>query len=585
MSYDLKIVGGTLVDGTGAPGFVGDLAVRDGRIVAVGHCPDVAARTLDATGAVVTPGFVDLHCHYDGQVSWDADMAPSSLHGVTTCLNGNCGVGFAPVRSTDRERLLKLMEGVEDIPGAALAEGISWDWTTFPEYLSAIDARPHSIDLAALVPHDALRVFVMGERALASERATEADIAAMRELLRESLRAGAAGFSTGRTDNHRASDGSATPASEATTRELAGIAGAFEGLTHGVLQAVSDFDMATGDERFDEEFDVLEAMAAGAHGHLTSVSLMQRDLAPDQWRRILARAEAANAKGVPMRVQVAPRGIGVILGLETTFHPFIGFPSYQRIAALSLSERVAAMRDPGFRARMLSETSQPVAGDGSPIPPMVDLFLSKIEMLSLKIFRLGENPDYEPAIERSLYAESQSRGVGALEALYDAMLDREGHELLYFPIFNYTEFNLDNVRTMMAHPLSLVALSDGGAHVGTVCDASYSSFFLAHWTRDRAEGRFSLEEAVRKLTGANARYLGLTDRGVLEVGRRADVNVLDPARLRLSAPRLVHDLPAGGRRLLQDADGYLATLVAGEVIRDAKGLTGARPGRVVRLGR
>jgi N-acyl-D-aspartate/D-glutamate deacylase len=585
MGYDLKIVGGIIVDGTGAPGYAGDVGVRDGRIVALGDCPDVASRTLDARGAVVTPGFVDLHCHYDGQVSWDADMAPSSLHGVTTCVNGNCGVGFAPVRPGDRDRLLKLMEGVEDIPGAALAEGLTWDWTTFPEYLSAIDARPHTIDLAALVPHDALRVFVMGERALASEGATETDIAAMREVLRDALRAGAAGFSTGRTDNHRASDGSATPASEATTRELAGLAGAFEGFSHGVLQAVSDFDMATGDERFDPEFDVLEAMAAGAHGHFTSVSLMQRDLAPDQWRRILARVDGANAKGIPMRVQVAPKGIGVILGLETTFHPFIGFPSYQRIASLPLAERVAQMRDPGFRARMLAETSQPVAGDGSPIPPMVDLFLSKIELLSLKIFRLGEVPDYEPAIERSLYAESQSRGVGALEALYDAMLDRDGHELLYFPIFNYTEFNLDNVRAMLTHPHALVSLSDGGAHVGTVCDASYASFLLAHWTRDRAEGRIALEEAVRKLTSAGARYLGLTDRGVLAVGKRADVNVIDLSRLKLRAPRLVHDLPAGGRRLLQDADGYLATLVAGEVIRDAQGLTSARPGRVLRLGR
>ena len=585
MAYDLKIRGGTLVDGTGAAPYAGDVGIRGGRIVALGDCPDAAAREIDARGAIVTPGFVDLHCHYDGQVSWDADMAPSSLHGVTTCVNGNCGVGFAPVRPTDRERLLKLMEGVEDIPGSALAEGITWDWTTFPEYMDAIDARPHTIDLAALVPHDALRVFVMGDRAIAAERATDDDIAAMRALLRASLDAGAAGFSTGRTDNHRASDGSATPASEATARELAGVAGAFEGISHGVLQAVSDFDMAHGDERFDPEFDVIEAMAAAAKGRTTSVSLMQRDLAPDQWKKILARCEAATARGTSMRVQVAPRGIGVILGLETTFHPFIGFPSYLRIAHLPLAERVALMREPSFKARLLAEKSQPVAGDGSPIPPMVDLFLSKLEFLSLKLFRLGETPDYEPPIERSLYAEAQSRGVPPLEALYDAMLDRDGHELLYFPIFNYTEFNLDNVRTMLTHPLALVALSDGGAHVGTVCDASYASFLLAHWTRDRAEGRLPLEDAVRRLTGANAAYLGLRDRGTLAVGLRADLNVIDLPRLRLHAPRLVHDLPAGGRRLLQGADGYVATVVAGQVIRDADGLTGARPGRVIRMGR
>lgn len=580
--YDLKIVNGEVIDGTGAPRVRADVAVRDGRIVAVGDCDGPAREVIDAAGAVVTPGFVDLHCHYDGQVSWDDTLIPSSLHGVTTCVMGNCGVGFAPVRERDRARLIALMEGVEDIPGSALAEGIQWKWETLEEYIAAVDATPRAIDVAVQVTHDPLRVFVMGDRAFAGSVATDDDIAAMRDLTRRALEAGAVGFSTGRSDNHRAADGSDTPAAEATARELQGIAGAFEGLSHGVLQAVSDFDMARGDDRFDGEFDVLERMAEAAHGHPLSISLSQRDMAPDQWRKILARAEAANAKGLTVRVQVAPRGIGVLLGLEATFHPFIGFPSYKAIAHLDLDARVRAMRDPAFKARLLSETSEKVAGDGSNIPPLADVLLSRIDALSMKIFRLGEDPCYEPPIERSLYADAYARGVSPLEAIYDAMLDQDGRELLYFPIFNYTEFNLDNVRTMLTHPLALPGLSDGGAHVGTVCDASFPTFLLTHWTRDRAEGRIAVERAVQMLSADGANFLGLRDRGVIAVGKRADLNVIDLAALRLHRPRMVRDLPAGGRRLLQDATGYRATVVRGEVIARDGGLTDARPGRVAR---
>ncbi|MCA9541011.1 MAG: amidohydrolase family protein, partial [Myxococcales bacterium] len=469
MAYDVKITNGTLIDGTGAPPRRGDLGVRGGRIVAVGDCPDSAARTLDAEGAIVTPGFVDIHGHYDGQVSWDADLAPSSMHGVTTCVFGSCGVGFAPVRKTDRERLIRLMEGVEDIPGTALAEGLTWNWESFPEYMDAIDGFPHAIDFGVQVPHDALRVYVMGDRAVANEAATDDDIAAMRKAVRQALEAGAVGFSTGRSDNHRSADGDPTPASEATARELEGIAGAYHGLGHGVLQAVSDFDMATGLDRFTPEFDILERMVAAADGHGLSISTMQRDRDREQWRRIIARAEQANAKGLKVRLQVAPRGIGVILGLEATFQPFMGFPSYKAICHLPLAERVARMRDPAFRAKMLTEKSDRVSGDGSAIPPLADELLSLIEFAAIRFYRLGEYPNYEPKLEDSLWHEAKATGRTALEVLYDTLLERDGRQLLYFPIFNYTDFNLDNVREMLTHPLALPGLSDGGAHVGTIC--------------------------------------------------------------------------------------------------------------------
>jgi len=561
------------------------LARAGQRIVAVGDCPGAAARTIDANGAIVTPGFVDIHCHYDGQVSWDETLSPSASHGVTTCVMGNCGVGFAPVHERDRARLIALMEGVEDIPGSALAEGLQWSWESFPQYLDAIAAKPRSIDVLAQVPHDALRVFVMGDRAVAHGVATDEDIDQMRAIVREALLAGAAGFSTGRSDNHVSVTGEATPASESEARELAGIAKAFEGLSHGVLQAVSDFDMPKGPERFDAEFDVLERMAEGAGGHPLSISLMQRDMEPDQWRRILARVERATARGVPMRVQVAPRALGVLLGLEATFHPFMGFPSYKAIAHLSLAERVAAMSDPAFKARLLTETSEKVAGDGSKIPPLADLLLARIEMVAMRLFRLGTRPDYEPTLEQSLYAEAQASGRPTLEVVYDALLAHEGHELLYFPLYNYTEFSLDNVRAMLGHPLSLVGLSDGGAHVGTVCDASYATFALMHWARDRAEGRIAIEALVKKLAHDTARFIGLRDRGTVEVGQRADLNVIDLAKLALHRPHMAADLPAGGKRLVQDATGYRATLVAGEVIVEGDRMTDARPGKLVRMGR
>ncbi len=579
--FDLKIVGGTLVDGTGAAPFEGDVAIEGGRIVALGAVAGEARRTLDAAGAIVTPGFVDLHTHYDGQVSWDPYLDPSSLHGVTTCVMGNCGTGFAPVHDADHGRLIELMEGIEDIPGAALAEGIRWGWRSFAEYMDAIDRTDHAVDLVMQVPHDALRVFAMGSRAVAEEAATDDDIARMRQLLGEALRAGAAGFSTGRSDNHRSSRGEATPASEAKQAELCGIAEAFAGVRHGVVQVVSDFDLAAGEERFDPEFDIVLALARAARKPL-SISLMQRDQAANQWRRILTRVEQARSEGLDLRVQAGARGIGVLLGLETTFMPFMGFPSYKRIALLPREERVRAMRDPAFKARLLTERSEPLAGDGSAIPPLADLLLANIERVALRLFRLGQSPDYEPPMESSLYAEAYAKGEAPLSVIYDALLEDDGKQLLYFPIYNYTELSLDNVRTMLAHPAALPGLSDGGAHVGTVCDASFSTFLLTHWVRDRKQGRFALEAMVKKMTHDTARYMGLGDRGVLQVGKKADVNVIDLEALALERPRLAYDLPAGGRRLVQSARGYRATVVTGKIIAEHGAFTGGLPGRVVR---
>lgn len=581
--YELKIVGGTIVDGTGRAPFAGDVAIEGGRVVAVGECDGEARRTLDARGAHVLPGFVDVHTHYDGQVSWDEELTPSSLHGVTTCVMGSCGVGFAPVVPGREDTLVELMEGVEDIPGSALAEGIPWGWESFADYMRVVDSMPHTIDFLLQVPHDPLRMYVMGDRAIAGEAATDGEIAAMRELLRAALVAGAAGFSTGRSDNHRTARGAATPASEVDARELTGIASAFRGLRHGVLQAVSDFDIFAGPERFDPEFDLLEQMVASSGGRPLSISTMQRDHETEQWRRIFARADAAVARGLDVRCQVGARGIGVLLGLEATFHPFIGFPSYKPIAGLPLAERVMKLRNPELRARILSEKSDPVAGDGTPIPPLADFFLENLEMLAMRLYPMGERPLYEPPMDTCIAAEALRAGVPMLERIYDALLEDGGKALLYFPIYNYTGFNLDVVKEMLTHPRALVGLGDAGAHVGTVCDASMPTFLLTHWARDRADG-IPLERVVAMQARDTARFVGLTDRGSIEPGMRADLNVVDLSRLSLRRPVMQHDLPAGGRRLVQRADGYLATLVAGQSIVERGELTGARPGRLVRLG-
>jgi N-acyl-D-aspartate/D-glutamate deacylase len=582
MSYDLKITGGLIIDGTGKPGYHADLAVKDGLIAAIGQIDGPAKKTIEAKGAVVTPGFVDIHTHYDGQIAWDADLAPSSIHGVTTAVLGSCGVGFAPCRAEDHEKLIQLMEGVEDIPGSALAEGIPWNWESFPEYMQALDELPHSIDFCLQLTHDPLRVYVMGDRAVHDQPASPEDIAQMRALLREGLEAGAVGFSTGRSDNHRSASGAHTPAAQAQENELTGLVRAFEGLNHGVIQAVSDFDMPEGDQHFDREFDLIESMAA-VSGRPVSVSLMQRDQSPDQWRWIMQRAEKAQAKGLNLKLQVGARAIGVLLGLEATFHPFMGFPAYKAISHLALAERVAKMQDPSFKAQILSEKSEPVAGDGSSIPPLADLLLAQMELFGMRMFTLGEKPQYEPSMADSIGMKARQRGESVLSGLYDALLEDNGHALIYFPLYNYGEGNLNNLYTMLSHPLALPGLGDGGAHVGTICDASFPTFMLSHWARDRQADKFSLEQVIQMQTQRTAEFIGLKDRGTLAIGQKADINVIDFENLQLEAPYLVADLPAGGKRLMQKAHGYLATIVSGEVIAQKGQLTGARPGRLVRF--
>lgn len=578
---DLRIEGGTVVDGTGAPAFCADVGVKDGRIVAVGRITEAGRETVDARGAWVTPGFVDIHTHYDGQASWDEQFVPSIWHGTTTLVMGNCGVGFAPVRRGEEQRLISLMEGVEDIPGSALAEGIRWNWQSFPEYMAALDAMPHSLDFLTLVPHDPVRMAVMGPRAVAGEPATADDIAAMRALVREALEAGAVGFSTGRSDNHRTAEGHDTPAAEATEAELTGIARAFEGLNHGVVQMVSDFDLLRAPGRFDAEFDLVEALARAA-GRPLSLSWLQRDPGGEQYKAIQARVEAAVARGLPIHLQAAARGIGVVIGLDASFHPFMGFPGYLEVAHLPLAERAAALREPARRTRILSERSGRLAGDGTPIPPLVDILLARIELISGRMFPLGDEPDYEPPVQASFAARARMAGTTALEALYDHLSAGDGSALIYFPIFNYNGGNLDVIHTMLSHPQALFSLADAGAHVGTVCDASFPTFMLTHWVQRRAGARFTLEQAVELMTRRNARYLGLKDRGEIAVGQRADLNVIDPARLSVGAMQLRRDLPAGGRRFVQEARGYVGTWVAGQCVRRESALTAARPGRLVR---
>ncbi len=579
---DCLIKNGTVVDGTGQKPFIADVGIQGGLITQIGKINEAAKEIIDATGLWITPGFVDLHTHYDGQVTWDACFTPSIYHGVTTVVMGNCGVGFAPKRPGAEDDLVKLMEGVEDIPGAALHEGIVWNWESFPQYMNALEATPHSLDFLVQVPHDPLRMYVMKERALAHEEATPKDIEQMRALLREALEAGAVGFSTGRSDNHRTSEGKETPAAEASHAELTGLAQAFQGLSHGVVQMVSDYNLLKGPAEFEAEFDLVEAIAK-ASGKSLSLTWLQRDPGSEQFLRIQERVEKAVAKGLPLFMQTGARGIGVLNGLDASFHPFMGFPSYKEVAHLPLAERAAALRDPARKARILSEKSERLAGDGSSIPPLVDILLAKIDMISGRMFPLEANLNYEPSVMESFLVRAKQKGVTPLDVIYDHLSAGRGEGLIYFPIFNYNEGNLDTVRKMLDHPRALSGLSDAGAHVGTVCDASFTTFMLTHWVQGRDKDSMPLETVIEMLTRRNANYLGLKDRGVLSVGMRADINAIDPQKLSVGLPQLVRDLPAGGKRFLQKAEGYVATWVAGEQVQRHGKITSARPGHLVRM--
>ena len=583
MTFDFKITGGLVYDGDGGEPVRANVGVKDGRIAEIGACAEDAKQVIDAAGAIVTPGFIDLHTHYDGQISWDEELKPSVNHGVTTVIMGNCGVGFAPVKKSDRDRLVRLMEGVEDIPGTALHEGLTWDWETFPDYMNAIDAMKHTIDFGVMIGHDPVRVYAMGERASAFEEATDDDIALMQKIVREAMEAGAAGFSIGRTDVHRTADGEWTPSAEASEKELTALSGALAGLDHGVLQIVNDFNLEREGDQFHDEFRIVENFVRAGGGKPASISLMQRDMKSNDWKRILDETDRLNKDGVDFNVQVAPRAIGVFQGLQCTFHPLMAQPSYIAIKDKPLEERVKIMRDPAFKEKCLSETPVKLAGPGSSVPPIADVMIAAIEMVANKFFRLGENPDYEQPQDQSLGAEARRDGVSAMEKLYDTLLELDGKQLIYFPIYNYTEFNYDNVHKMLTHPKALPGLSDGGAHVGTICDASFPTYLLTHWCRDRAQGKISLSRAIQMLTADGADYLGLKDRGRLKVGLRADINIIDHDRLRLGPPRMVKDLPAGGQRLLQPVSGYRATFVKGEQVIANDEVTKARPGRLVRF--
>ena len=558
-THDLVIRGGTLVDGSGGAPYAADVAVTDGLITSVGKVEGSASRTVDADGALVTPGFVDVHCHYDGQATWDSQIVPSAWHGVTTVVMGNCGVGFAPVREADHQRLIELMEGVEDIPGSALHEGLEWDCESFPEYLDAVERRPHDIDIGAQLPHGALRLYVMGERGAAREDATAEDIAAMGRLARQGVEAGALGFTTSRTRNHRTSTGDWTPTLTAAADELAGIATLMGESGSGVLQVVSDF------YDFDHEMANVLGMAE-ASGRPLSISVTQTYQRPDGWRRLLDTIADANAHGMAVTAQVAARPVGILLGLQATIDPTRASPLARGLGELSLADRVARLREPEFRSAVLSEIEAT-----NPVFPWD------------RVFPLGEPPDYEPAPEHSIAAEAQRARLTPEALAYEHLLAEDGRAFLYVPFLNYADGNLDAVRSMLEDEHSVVGLGDGGAHVGTICDGSFPTTMLTHWVRDRHRGqRLDLALVVAKQTSLTAAMIGLHDRGLVAEGMKADLNVIDLDGLTLHRPTMAFDLPAGGKRLLQRADGYLHTFVSGQEVYAEGEHTGALPGRLVR---
>ena len=570
LMLDLKISGGRIVDGSGAAPFVGDVAVQDGVIVAVGPSIDgEAIETIDATGRIVTPGFVDIHCHYDGQATWDPLLEPSSLHGITTVVVGNCGVGFAPVAVDQRDWLIELMEGVEDIPGTALSEGITWGWESFPEYLDVLASMPRSIDVGALVPHGALRTYVMGERGATDAPASAEDIARMGALAAEAVAAGALGFSTNRLEGHRSKSGVPVPGTYADEAELAGIIGALGRARQATIEWAAAGNLAGGiGQTAGGQFSMMRRIAE-ASGNRMLFTINEVHGNPDHWRRQLDKVAAMAADGVAAFPQVHGRGFCLLMGFDTTLHPFRVAPSWQPLAALPFAERIERLADPQVRATLIGETT--AIGD------LTNGFLQYG-----MVFSMGDPPNYEPSADESMAAIAAAEGRPVLEVVYDRMLANEGRNLLSLQIINYAHANLESSREMLEHPLTVLGGSDGGAHCATASDASMPSFMLSYWVRDRAVGRLPLEMVVHKMTGATAEVYGLDDRGVIAVGKKADLNVIDLNSLQVQLPEMRYDLPAGGKRLVQSATGYVATIVSGTVVRRDGADTGARPGRLVR---
>lgn len=566
MTYDLLIRGGTIVDGLGGEPYVGDVAVRDGVICAVGTVDGQGDREIDATGLLVTPGFVDLHTHYDGQAIWSDRLNPSSAHGVTTAVMGNCGVGFAPCRPEDHDVLVDVMAGVEDIPGVVMVDGLPWQWETFPEFLDAVAARRRDIDVAAFLPHSPLRVYVMGKRGVDRELATTEDLAMMRKLAAEAVQAGALGFASSRLTLHKTSGGQPIPSYEAEYAEIEAIARGVDDAGGGLLQFVPDLMAGDYEGALSAVFDV-----ASEVGLPVTFTLAIGNAGPPIHLDALRMVEKANANGGDVTGQIFPRPIGLVLGLDLSGNPFVMYPSYREIADLPLAERVAEMRKAEVRERILNDKP---ASDGHPL-----MFAAQAWDY---MFPLADPPDYEPAQSDSIGARAKARGVSPLEEAYDRLLDDDGHAMLLVTLANFRDGSLDTVAELIRRDDVVLGLGDGGAHYGMICDASFPTYMLTHWVRDRPSGRLEVAEVVRELTSVPARVAGLQDRGRIAVGYKADLNVIDAAALRLHRPVVVSDLPAGGRRLDQAADGYVATIVSGEVIAENGAPTDARPGTLIR---
>jgi len=565
--HDLVIRGGLIVDGTGAKPFAGDVAIDDGKISAVGKVDGTGKREIDAKGLLVTPGFVDIHTHYDAQATWDPWLTPSSQHGVTTVVMGNCGVGFAPVKPEARNELIDLMEAVEDIPGAAMHEGIEWEWESFPEFLDALDKRRFAADIGTQMPHCALRVYVMGARGIDNEPATPDDIAQMRDLTYEAMKAGALGFSTSRTDLHNTLKGDPVPGTLAATDELFGIADALKEHGSGVFQ------IAATHREMEQEFDWMLRMAKET-GRMVTFQVQQIDEAPDLYKKMLAHLDEARAEGVTnIRGQHSGRPVGLLMGWQTSVHPFIGFPEYQPYSKLPFAERIERLKDPAVRAAITTGKNVDKLG----------AFGTFITTSFHKMYPMGERENYEPAPEDSIAAVAKREGKTPAEVAYDAMMLNGGQAMLYFPLFGYSTGDCTAIEEALRHPQAGLSLADGGAHVGAICDGGTPTFMLTHWARDRTRGsKLSIEEIIRIQTKDTAEQYGLYDRGVLKPGMKADVNVIDFENLTFTHPEMRFDLPAGGRRLWQGAKGYRATVLSGVVVAENDEPTGELPGRLIR---
>jgi N-acyl-D-amino-acid deacylase len=565
--YDLIIRNGIVHDGLGNAPRRTDLAIRDGKIAAIGAIDGTAPQEIDASGLLVTPGFVDVHTHYDGQSTWENRLAPSCFHGVTSVVMGNCGVGFAPCKPDQRDMLVKVMEGVEDVPEVVMTEGLPWNWETFPQYLDALEARRFDMDIAAQLPHSALRVYVMGERAATQEPPTAEDLRRMRDLTREAIEAGALGVTTSRNMLHRTKAGELAPSLFSEEEELGALAEGLKDAGKGVLQIIP---APMGDA--ESEFAIMRRLAERS-GRPLSYSLIQMPAGdPMAWKKSLDALSQAAQDGLEMRAQVAPRPVGMFYGLELSFHPFAYHPSYKAIRDLPLADRVRRMQDPHFRAQLLSEQAE----DTNPV-----------NLKTVKAFQFSyawhDEPNYEPQPHQRIDRLADAAGLSVEEYAYDLLIARDGTGIFYLPGANYRDGNLKAVREMLGHPQAVVGLADGGAHYGMICDASFPTFFLTRWARDAApQERIDLPKAIAALTSEPARLAGLLDRGRIAVGMKADLNVIDFDRLKVHVPTVAHDLPAGGRRMRQTAEGYVATVVSGVVTYQNGQPTGALPGRLVR---